>query len=302
MTATPQQTSLVFHDNGRDLPPTISMGHYYWLSLYRQCLQDTRLEDSCHRPKDLEIIVCHNYREPPVTVRSLKHLGIHDFVHLGGDIPVNKWQNSIKLKLVLNHLQNHCSAEYVLHLDAADVLVAADPSVILERFLSEFDCDGLFNSEKKSYPASDNSDGHDLTLEEVEKIALIEEFERSHSNSIFCHLNTGCYIGRRDYLIELLRSAIELEASIPNPKLRYNDQFLIRERYQTHFPNLQIDDKCRIFQCMYLIKQEEINSSYSLGHPWDILIRWWHVSLDTLIDVLHMPKLVTRKFRYYWSN
>jgi hypothetical protein len=318
MTVSTQDASLVFHDNGRPVLPELSQGHVYWNSLARQCFQDEKLAGSGRRPSDLEIIVCHNYRDTPDTVRSLEYLGINDFVHLGGDVPRLRWQNFIKLQLVLDHLQNNCSAKYILHLDAGDVLVAADPMIILQRFLEEFDCGALFNCEKISSPGSHMRQGaaipdalsnknsfflnvammwfgnYNLALDDVEKNFRIEAFERAHSNTVFPHLNSGCYIGRRDYLIELLSAAIAIKGFISTPSFNTSDQILVRENYRSHFPDLQIDDNCRIFQCMYLTNPAEVKSTYALGGYRENLHQWWHISGG----IQKMPKLTTRKLRY----
>ncbi|MGY8767764.1 MAG: glycosyltransferase domain-containing protein [Pirellulales bacterium] len=187
-----------------------------------------------------------------------------------------------------------------MHIDAADVLVSCSPEKILNRFLNEFDCDALFNCEKISSPGShkgknslipnallnvstgdrqsamDWFGGMGLSPEDTEKLHRIEEFERRHSKTPFCHLNTGCYIGRRKYIIELLKEAISMEGFIPTSPFHTYDQVLMREVQRSHYPHLQVDTECKIFQCMFLIDQEEVQCSFPLGGLRENAMHTWH--------------------------
>lgn len=276
--------AMVFHNNGGLSIPGANHGTLAFKHIRNRFFRDRSVKGSGSRPENLEIVLCHNYRDPPLAQRSLDHLGVHDYVRLGADIV--EWNNIERLTLLADHLEFQSTCEYVLHVDANDVLIVASPDRVLARFLDEFDCDILFNSEKISWPGSHAYPGVpappalvDLAPElrqrfmrgyerasvdetEASRLRDLEAFERSHAEQPFVHLNAGACIGRRVALVELLRAAHTRRGAFPSwPR---SDQGLIREEYRLRYPRVRIDDGCRIFQCMKWTARGEIASPYPM--------------------------------------
>lgn len=278
---------VVYHNNGGTSFPDINQGHVYWTIIQHHLFRNRDVHQRFKRPEKLDIVLCHNYPTKPIAARSLEYIGIHDYVTLGGGI--REWKQYLKLEMMLEYLQTRCRADYVLHLDAGDVLICSDPATIVQRFLSDFDCDALFNAEKVSSPGTHLSDRGTippafrtlppgdiaramkayswvrLDAVDYDKVRQIEQFETETYPGSFPHLNSGCYIGRRDYLIELLKEAVAIKGFLHSGNLRNDDQVLIRELHRTQFPSLKCDHENRVFQCMFMTQQQDIKTVYPLN-------------------------------------
>ena len=283
---------LVFHANGGFHLPLINKGPVY-ANIIEQCLfQSPRRQYP--KPNNLDILLCHNYPVVPLTERCLNHLGIAGYQVLGREII--KFRKFFKIPLVLEYLKRHSTAEYVLHLDAKDVLLVDDPKIIVERFTTLFSCDILFNAEKISYPSL----YFGLAPEDQPKVKRIEQFEASHYTGPFSHLNSGCFIGRRVAIIEMLEEAVAQEGflvSFPN-----SDQAIIRDLHRSWYPRIQIDHQCRIFQSLDKIKKEELKAPYPIG-AWTVLFGtlksiYWNFVLQPL----QIPRLVREQMRFTYRN
>ena len=252
-----QETSIVFHNNGETVLPYFNKGPSYAKIIEEHLFGD--VEKQFCKPPNLDIVLCHNYSEAPLAERCLNHYGIRGFHVLGQHI--SKFRQFHKVPLVLEFLKTKSAAEYVLYLDAKDVLVCGDPTILLERFVWEFSCDILFNAEKGSYPSSIFG----LSTSDTPKVSAIEHFEKATYRGPFLHLNSGCYIGRRGALIELLEEAMAMEGyleSFPN-----DDQGIFRELHRKYYPRVQIDHACRIFQSLYLVNETEVKYPCPIK-PW----------------------------------
>ena len=272
----------VFHNHGRYLRPYTNRGIAYFVILSRRLFHDSLKKGRFHKPDDLEIILCHNYESKPITASSLDYLGLHDYVELGSDL--QPWLNYLKIPLVLDHLKRNCNAKYVLVLDAADVILTADPVRMLECFRKEFDCGVLFNAAKDSFPGSSTqvapiplhlkqsggrskSDNFERVPEsDIEKCIRVEIFEAETYDGPFCHLNAGCYIGRRKDVVDMLREAESLKFWFKTERYRISDQGILREVHRRYFPRCQIDSKCRIFQTLHNIERWELASESPITH------------------------------------
>lgn len=268
----PRETPIIYHNAGGT--DRRFRGTLYFDVIERQFFQEKL---RFKRPENLEIVLCHNYRDKPVAQRSLEHLGIFDYVVLGQNI--HPWTNFLKIDLILDHLRNRCKTEYVLHIDAGDVLVTGDLAEVLKRFTREFECDALFNAEKMSSPgmrlrkvavgrrkriASGRPGPIPWIPEDFEKVRRIEEFEKSIYAAPFRHLNSGCYIGRRQPLIDFLEEVVSLKGFAITGYLEDDDQVLVREVHRRRYPQFQIDTRCRIFQCLYQISRQELVTRFPL--------------------------------------
>lgn len=249
------ETPLVFHANGGFRLPLINKGPVY-ADVIEQCFFQKK-KKQFSSPKNLDILLCHNYPEAPLAERCLNHLGIAGYHVLGREI--STFRNFYKIPLVLDYLKKHSTADYILHLDARDVLLIENPEIIVDRFITKFSCDILFNAEKGSHPGI----FFDIAPEDQAKIRAIEQFEKSTYTGPFFHLNSGCFIGHRAAIIEMLEEAVSQEGflvSFPN-----DDQGIIRDIHRRWYPRIQIDHQCQIFQCLYLMKMDELKTPYQIG-------------------------------------
>ena len=250
------ETPLVFHANGGFRQPLINKGPVYAEVIEKCFFQKQKKQYS--KPKNLDILLCHNYPAVPLTERCLSHLGITGYQVLGRDI--SQFRNFYKIPLVLDYLKKHSTAEYILHLDARDVLLVDDPKIIVDRFTASFSCDILFNAEKGSNPGF----ALGLPAEDQQKIQTIEQFEQSTYTGPFFYLNSGCFIGSRTAIVEMLEEAVTQEGflvSFPN-----SDQGIIRDIHRRWYPRIQIDHQCHIFQSLYRIKKEELKAPFPISY------------------------------------
>ena len=283
---------LVFHANGGFNLPLINKGPVYANILEQYFFQSPKRQYP--KPKDLDILLCHNYPVVPLTERCLNHLGIAGYHVLGREII--KFRTFYKIPLMLEYLKRHSTAEYVLHLDARDVLLVDDPKIILDRFTTHFSCDILFNAEKISYPGL----YHGLAPEDQPKIKRIEQFEASNYPGPFSHLNSGCFIGQRTAIIEMLEEAVAQEGflvSFPN-----DDQGIIRDMHRKWYPRIQIDDQCRIFQSLVQITKEELKAPCPIGFgevlSGTLKVIYWNFVLQPT----QIPRLLREQIRFTYLN
>ena len=286
------QKPLVFHANGGFNLPLINKGPVFADVIEQKIFQKETRQYS--KPHNLDILLCHNYPGAPLAERCLNHLGIAGYHVLGQEI--STFRNFYKLPLVLEYLTKHSTAEYILHLDARDVLLIDNPKIIVDRFLAKFSCDILFNAEKGSYPSIVLG----IAPEDQPKIRAIEQFEKSTYLGPFFHLNSGCFIGRRAAIIEMLEEAVSQEgflASFPD-----DDQGIIRDIHRRWYPRIQIDHQGQIFQCLYLMKKEELKIPYQIK-SWATLygtlkMIYWNFVLQPS----QIPRLFREQMRFTYTN
>jgi hypothetical protein len=147
------------------------------------------------------------------------------------------------------------------------VLVAGDLQPVVDCFNSDFQCDLLFGAEKNSAPGSKTTRG--ITESEVKFLSRIEEFEEASYSSPFHYLNAGCFIGRKEYILELfsealhMRKHLQLSSRLHHGDYMYNDdQLILRELHRRHHPRIQIDHRCKVFQNLYAIQRSEVSTNH----------------------------------------
>ena len=286
------ETPLAFHANGGFRLPLINKGPVFADLIEQSFFQKAKKQFST--PSNLDILLCHNYPEAPLAERCLNHLGIAGYQVLGREI--SSFRNFYKIPLVLDHVKKHSTAEYILHLDARDVLLLDNPEKIVKRFITQFSCDILFNAEKGSHPSLFPG----IPTEDQPKIRAIEQFEQSTYPGPFFHLNSGCYIGKREAVIEMLEEAVSHEGFLAS--YLHDDQGIFRDIHRRWYPRIQIDHPCRIFQCLYLIKREELKTSYPI-RSWLTLfgalkIIYWNF----ILQPTKIRQLLQEQLRFSYSN
>jgi hypothetical protein len=201
----------------------------------------TKVRERLFIPPEMTIVTCHNYEQESLFEKSLKRLGIDikDYVVLKKD-KEETFRGPDKILLLNGYLQSgSCRTKYLLFCDARDTILRCDPKVVLDLFL-EFGCDLLFQSTqhgKKGYRYM------------PEKKKWADSMKRGR------YLNSGVYIGKVNFLKEVLGEAVSF-ASGSHPELEgrpeltremhIHDQYIFRFLHPKYFPRMRIDYKNRI--------------------------------------------------------
>lgn len=167
--------------------------------------------------------------------RSLDHRGL-PYTVLGRDRG-SEWTNRMKLDLTLEFLAG-TQAELILGADSSDVLLILPPAVIVARF-NQQPAPVLFNAEKNPWPR---------------EAAPIFPFERMVAPRPFHYLNSGLWIGRRQALIEAFTEARRwADRLTAKPD---SDQICWKYAYRELHPQVGIDARCAVFQCLNQVRTE----------------------------------------------
>lgn len=190
---------------------------------------------------------------------------------LGDDltvIPMSKpfaWGDKITKTLEYLYLLDIEENPYVMGLDALDVIVSTDldgKGKLWEDIIRLYDnspFDVLYNAEKSCWPDPRTGLGTSLKegfiVEELTKcIHIEEEIYKGMCKSDWCYLNSGCWIGKLDKVIEFYEEVKKLMDEYPDARLNENlfggDQGFIRALIPKFWPKIGIDWKCNIFQSL----------------------------------------------------
>jgi hypothetical protein len=199
------------------------------------------------KPDHLDIITCHDYPAPSLLEKSLDYLGIEGYTILRESFD-GPWRNTFKLKWLLNHLERYpCGPANVLFCDADDAIVVGDCMNIMEVFERKR-CKLLFMSTSFM--------GGYACMPEIKR--WTDQIRPGR------YLNSGVYIGRRDFLMTVLRAAnqyvtenditaeesrilghgvfnTELCDRLPEYPKGSQDQDILRYIHPQFFPDMQID-------------------------------------------------------------
>ena len=262
----------IFHNNGKVRVFVdrkrfrLNLGPVYCLLLEKQMRQKNSLKGRLRKPACLDIVMCTTRSAKQFTESVLEYLGIDDFVVLGRDL--ERWRHIYKMSLIVDHIKSHPEPGLLLHLDAPDVLVTGDLQNAVDCFNSNFNCDLLFGAEKNSAPGSTTT--RNILENEVQFLSNIEVFEEANYIPPFQHLNAGCFIGRKESILELFsealstRTQLNLTSRLHHGDFLHNDdQLVLRELHRKYYPRIQIDHENKIFQNLYATRRSEI----SAGRP-----------------------------------
>ena len=152
------------------------------------------------------------------------------------------WQNVMKIDLTVSFLRR-CRADYVVGLDALDVLMLGHPSEIVCRYREQFEplgCQLMFNASVMPWPKRGTICDECL------------DFEMTFEATPDRHLNAGAWVGRRDYALAFWEGVMALRSSPDWPhEYRHSEQIVVRTHaFPTHYPDVDIDRHCVIFQHM----------------------------------------------------
>jgi hypothetical protein len=148
------------------------------------------LKGRYRKPDALDIITCHDYPAKSLLEKSLDYQGIKGYRLLREPFD-GPWRNTFKLKWLLHYLEKHPTGpKNVLFCDADDVVVVGDTFDILDIFQQK-NCGLLFMSTSFM--------GGYACMPDIKK--WTDQIRPGR------YLNSGVYIGRRDFLVSVLRAA-----------------------------------------------------------------------------------------------
>lgn len=206
-------------------------------------------------PPDLTIILIHDYATEPVMERSLRYIGINDFVTIR-PVVNGPWRGAMKLTALRDYLASGaCTTEYVLYCDADDAVIRDDPAKAVA-ILRDYGCDLLFS--KTSFDG-----GYDAMPDEK---AWADAQAEEHGYPP-CYINTGVFVGRTAFVHEVIEAATEyitdedltrqeqielrnagrLADRLPDyPRGVGCDQQIIRYLHRRFHPRLRLDHEGRL--------------------------------------------------------
>lgn len=186
-----------------------------------------------------DLFCCYVETNPKLIEKPLRQSASRFNVNLTAIGKGEKWEGfTTKLKLYKEYLQTR-TEKFVLGMDSRDTLYINNADEILDRFIKLYYCRGhkiVFNSETNCYPNKELADKHPCQSKKYK------------------YLNSGCFIGEREYFIDLLN---ECETYAKKKKVinKNDDQELIQHIFldkinkQDH--SIWLDYDCNIFQVLW---------------------------------------------------
>lgn len=174
-------------------------------------------------PSNIQIVTCSNNEEQSILIQQLKrnHISFLNVVPQGC-----VWDNRNKIKYILEALR-YVTSEYVLILDANDVLLEGDLSDLVE-VLQASGKKLLYNATCNNYPNVD-----------------IDTVPDREERGKFRYLNAGCCVGTTQYARRFYRHALTY-FGLDN---QWNsEQFIIRHAFKDRLRYVDFDWQSRIFQ------------------------------------------------------
>jgi hypothetical protein len=161
-----------------------------------------------------------------------------------------------KLLGLYHYLKTHKTQKYISFFDQSDTMLIDHPSERLELFKSK-GCGMLFNAESKCmywpmvirrnpiYPKVNKYliNYGDVKLFEEETYG--EDCYESNGYKL-CYLNSGGFMADRDYYISFFDKYIDFMLEI----IHYFDQTVMHHFHFCYYPEIMVDHKCEVFQCM----------------------------------------------------
>jgi hypothetical protein len=215
----------------------------------KEIKQTGELKESFKPHPDLTILTAHNYAKPPLIEQSLAHLGIRECCDVLKPAEGVTWRNTLKIKLVIEYLKaSQCKTKLLMVCDARDVVLRQGPEKIVEVF-EGYECDLLFMSTK--------------WLGGYKCMPKVKEW----ADNIYPgrYLNAGVYVGRPDFILEVMTEATKYLAEDPITKEEKqalgrgirdtslcerlpdfprgvpSDQYILRYLHPKYYPRMKID-------------------------------------------------------------
>ena len=217
----------VIHRNGN--PPEWQT---QWQQAVARFFEET--PESAGPTPELTVLTWNSRPTKSLLERCLDRWGA-SYLTLGKQLP--KWRPDMKVYLNAEALAQ-VTSEYVMALDADDVLMVSEPRHILVAFRA-FECDIVFGAEKNNWPP----------------VRFLADFEEAIAESAYCYLNSGAWIGKTDACRRFFRDCLNeddgdlLAAHLTRAVFR-DDQGRTRKTFRRYHPAARLDYHCRIFQSL----------------------------------------------------
>ena len=199
--------------------------------------------------RDLTILTAHDSPEPSLLEHNLSYLGIRECCDVLQPAKGVTWRNTMKIELIVDYLKSgRCKSKYLLYLDAFDVVLQKGAEVIIDVFKG-YECDLLF--------MSTNTLTGWMCMPEVKKWA-----DSIHPGR---YLNAGVFIGRPDFILEVMAEATNYVVDDPItwqeiralgkgvidtrlcdrlprfPRGLPSDQLILRYLHPKYYPRMKVD-------------------------------------------------------------
>ena len=176
--------------------------------------------------RDTTYFICSSYGERETNIEKTFKFFKVPYVMKGRG--TEGWVNTMKAGLLADYLPN-ITTKYTMGIDSHDVFLLKEANGMIDAFEKDFDCEMLFNGELVSYPENNE----------------IANFERDiYGDSPFRYLNSGVWIAKTEFLREVVGDILEFRSSRPR-----SDQEIYRKLHKKYYPRVQVDSRCRLFQC-----------------------------------------------------
>lgn len=212
------------------------------LRLYRR--------SSAPRPEpsdDLTIITWNNQVDSPLE-ECLRKRGSR---YLVGGKELVVWNNLQKFRICAELLAT-VDAEYVMGLDASDVLFLGDERAVVEKF-RRYGCDLLYNGERRFFP--------DYPLPACQES---KRFQDGVGRGEFRFLNSGAWVGRAEFCRKFFGDCTAYRAwerfdTFGHPHLYNSDQFVVGREFMRLHPQIQVDYGCEVFANTAAVRESELS-------------------------------------------
>lgn len=214
-----------------------------------------RAKERLSCPENLTIVLTHNYQQEPILEKSLRYVGINNYVVLSPED--GRWPSNTQKWILLKHYidRGNCPTDYILYIDSDDAVLVGDPSKAVE-YLHEEKCDLLFSSSHGTL--------HFQYLPETKRWA--EQLARDNGRKGL-YLNTGVFVGKTEFIQEILKEVTEyvtehdlstkareelhrksiLAETLPEfPKGGGSDQMILRYLHPQYHPRIKVDFQRRL--------------------------------------------------------
>lgn len=143
-----------------------------------------------------------------------------------------EWNGFVTKFEILKEILPTLTSDLVCLTDSRDVMYMSDANTIYNTFVQNFSIDSLvFNGETNCFPEKSFAELH------------------PNQHKKYKYLNSGCVIGSRKLLIQIVDECLELF----NKTGINDDQFLLQKIFidGTYGDKLTLDYDCKIFQCIW---------------------------------------------------
>ncbi|MDR1754391.1 MAG: hypothetical protein LBR74_05730 [Eubacterium sp.] len=188
-------------------------------------------------PKDLTIVTVASVPEKNMLIKQLKH---SDTPFINDAESSGIWKNTKKIGYIIKSLER-VSTQYVLVLDAGDVLLSGDLTGIVKTF-KEYGKKLIFGATKSNHP--------NMSIDMISDRDFRGEFK---------YINAGTCIGETGYALEFYRAAKDIldNGELDNPI--NSEQFIIRHTFKDRTTDVDFDYECSLFQTFGKAIQEIID-------------------------------------------